>query len=113
MPCAEEKAIRWFITTTKKPTFFSSVFINSITNKNIKFSSKYKSFSRILLNKKKKYKSWKNSSEKQTGSLHEHHIEQIQTPKDYAYKYWKTHNTDTMLYWDKKIIIQLLRLHHF
>lgn len=34
------------------PTFFSSVFINSITNKNIKFSSKYKSFSRILLNKK-------------------------------------------------------------
>lgn len=46
------------------PTFFSSVFINSITNKNIKFSSKYKSFSIILLNKKNIYKSWKKSSRK-------------------------------------------------
>ena len=27
--------------------------------------------------------------EKQTRSLHEHHIEQTQTPKDYAYQYWK------------------------
>ena len=54
------------------------------------------------MNKKNIYKSWKKAQEKQMRSLHEHHIEQKQTPKDYAYKYWKTHNTDTMLYWDKK-----------